>query len=392
MATVTLETEVSPKASNVLPMVLHTRVVTGAGGGPEKTILNSPRFLPDLGYRSICAYMRPAGDQGFETLRRRASDWAAPLVELDDRGPLDFGLVRQLVALCREHNVAVWHGHDYKSNLLGLLVRRHWDMKLITTVHGWVKHTWKTPLYYAIDRLCLRWYDRVICVSDDLHEACLKSGIPSHRCTYIENAIDTTQFKRRQSVAEAKKQLGFDPTRKLIGAVGRLSAEKGFDILIQATKKLLDDHLDVDLVIAGDGDQRESLTRLIVSLGLQDRVTLLGYRADTIALFQAFDVMALSSYREGLPNVILEAMALETPVVSTAIAGIPKVITDRHDGLLLKPGDPEGLARSLTEVLTDSRLGDRLAANARGTIEKRFSFHCRMQKIAQVYHEVLNAP
>jgi glycosyltransferase involved in cell wall biosynthesis len=312
------------------------------------------------------------------------------LLELDDRGPFDWGLFKKLLSFCREQRVAIWHGHDYKSNLIGLWVRRYWPMKLVTTVHGWVKFTWRTPLYYAIDRLCLRWYDRVICVSDDLHEACLKAGVRQQRCTWIENAIDTHQFIRRLNVQEAKVKLGFDPRRKLIGAVGRLSKEKGFEVLIRAVAGLRPDGQEIDLVIIGDGDQKQALASQIASLGLEHRVKLLGFRPDTIDLFQAFDVFALSSYREGLPNVILEAMAMETPVVATAVAGIPKVITDGVDGLLVKPGDVTALRNSLELLSTDGALAHRLTANARETIERRFSFQRRMQKVANVYDELMN--
>ena len=376
-------------APTKLPLVLHVRVVTGAGGGPEKTILNSPRFLPDLGYQSICAYLRPAGDVEFSTIRRRAKEWSAPLLEVTDAGAVDFGVFRECLRICRDNQVAVWHGHDYKSNLVGLWVRRYWPMKLVTTVHGWVRHTWRTPLYYAIDRLCLRWYDRVICVSDDLHAACIDVGVRATRCILIENAIDTLEFHRRHTVTQAKRRLGFDPQRRLIGAVGRLSPEKGFDVLIESAKRLLDSGCPVDVAIAGEGDDRPRLESLIARLGLQEHVRLLGYRADTIDLFQAFDVLALSSYREGLPNVILEAMALETPVVATAIAGIPKAITSGENGLLVPPGDAHALAEELRHVLDDGDLHRRLATAGRATIEQRFSFQRRMEKVARVYDEVL---
>lgn len=372
-----------------LPLVLHARVVTGAGGGPEKTILNSPRFLPELGYQSICAYLRPAGDAEFNSIRRRAEAWSAPLLEVNDAGATDLQVFRDCLRICRENRVAVWHGHDYKSNLVGLWVCRYWPMKLVTTVHGWVRHTWRTPLYYAIDRLCLPRYDRVICVSDDLHSACLKAGVRAARCVLIENAIDTLEFRRRYSVAKAKERLGFDPQRQLVGAVGRLSPEKGFDVLIEAAKELLNSGRPVDVVIVGEGDDRSRLESLIVRRGLQDHVRLLGYRADTIERFQAFDVLALSSYREGLPNVILEAMALGTPVVATAIAGVPKVITSGDNGLLVPPGDSRALAEGLRQVLDSDDLHRRLATAGRATIEQRFSFQYRMEKVARVYDEVL---
>lgn len=384
-----LSSATSQATTAELPMVLHARVITGEGGGPEKTILNSPRFLPELGYTAACAYLHPPGDAGFEIIRQRARQWSASLIEIEDRGALDFSVLRKLRTVCREQNVAVWHGHDYKSNLIGLLLRRSWPMKLVTTVHGWVKHTWRTPLYYAIDRLCLRWYDRVICVSDDLRDASIAAGARRDKCLLIENAIDTTQFRRKQSVIEAKRRLGFATDRKLIGAVGRLSPEKGFDVLIESVAQLRREGCEVDLAIAGEGDDRARLTALIATLGLEQHVRLLGYRSDTIALYEALDVFALSSYREGLPNVVLEAMALETPVVATSIAGVPKLVTAGHDGLLVPPGDASALAAALREVLSDDALHRRLTIAGRSTVEERFSFHRRMRKVAQVYDEVL---
>jgi glycosyltransferase involved in cell wall biosynthesis len=373
-----------------LPLVLHTRVVTGAGGGPEKTILNSPRFLPPLGYRSICAYMRPPRDAGFEVLRRRAQQWQAPLVEIDDRGPFDTTLFQAYVDLCRRERVAIWHGHDYKSNLVGLWVNRYWPMKLVTTVHGWVKFTWRTPLYYAVDRFCLRRYERVICVSDDLEAACLRAGVRRDKCVWIDNAIDTNEFARGRSCREAKQALGFDPERVLIGAVGRLSEEKGFDLLIQAVAELHRQGTNVTLAIVGDGDQRDTLERLIEQYQLTQHAQLLGFRDDTKALYEAFDIFALSSHREGLPNVVLEAMAMETPVVATAVNGVPKLVTHEHDGLLVPAADPGALRQALERLVVDPNLRAQLALSGRRTIEQRFSFQRRMEKVASVYDSLFH--
>src|SRR4051812_14721168 len=110
------------------PVVLDTRVVTGAGGGPEKTILNSPRYLEPAGYRMLCAYMHPPGDPGFDQIRRRARELGAPLLSVPDRGPLDPGVLTRLLEICRRERVTDWHAHDYKSNLIGLLLRPFWPM------------------------------------------------------------------------------------------------------------------------------------------------------------------------------------------------------------------------------------------------------------------------
>jgi glycosyltransferase involved in cell wall biosynthesis len=366
-------------------MVLHVRVITEAGGGPDKTILNSPRFLRAAGYRMLCCYMHPPGDRVMDVLREKARKWQAPLIGIEDRGPWDWQIVFQLLHICRRERVTIWHGHDYKSNALGLVLRRFWPMRLITTVHGWVKHTRRTPLYYWVDRLCLPYFEKVICVSRDLLDTCLSAGVPADRCVVIENAIDTVEFARRQDHAAAKKLCGLSPERLVVGAVGRLSAEKGFDLLIRAANRLYQRGLDFDVIIIGDGEERPRLETLIQDNGDKHRIHLMGYQADVRRLYEAMDVFALSSLREGLPNVLLEAMALEVPVLATPIAGIPELVQDGVNGLLAEPGSVEALANRLEMLLQDAHLRGRFGRAGRDTIEARYSFAARMRKVQAVY-------
>jgi glycosyltransferase involved in cell wall biosynthesis len=371
------------------PVVVDARVVVGSGGGPEKTILNSPRFLEPAGYRNLCVYLRAPNDPGFEALRVRAREWGAPLVEIADRGALDLGVVVSLLNLCRREKVAIWHGHDYKTNALGLLLNRFWPMRLATTVHGWVQHTRRTPLYYAIDRLCLPRYECVLCVSADLRDECLAVGVPADRCVLLENGIDLGQYSRRTELEAAKARFGVPPGRRVLGAVGRLSAEKGFDRLIRATAELLRRGRDVELWIAGAGDESAALARLAAELGVAERVKLLGFRSDTIDLYEAMDVFVLSSLREGLPNVMLEAMALMAPTVATRIAGVPALIQDGVSGLLVRPGEEGELAEAIDRLLGSEPLRRQIAAEARGVIERRYSFAARMEYVRQVYDHLL---
>jgi glycosyltransferase involved in cell wall biosynthesis len=376
----------TPAESASAPMVLHTRCVTGKGGGPEKTILNSPRFLAPLGYRSKCAYLHPPGDEGFELLEHRAERAGAELIGIADRGAFDLRAAWRMVRLCREENVAVWHGHDYKSNALGLLARRWHPMKLVTTVHGWVQHTRRTPLYYKIDKYCLHRYDEVICVSKDLYSECLSLGVPQSRCHLIHNGIDVEEYRRTMAPAEARAQLPTEAGQGvLIGAMGRLSEEKGFDLLIRAVARLRSEGLDVDLWIAGEGGGRDALQSLIHQLKLHRHVRLLGHVDPAKTFYEAVDIFALSSLREGLPNVLLEAMALETPVAATRIAGVPSLVSHEADGLLVEPGSVETLVDGLRRLVVDEQLRNRLAHEARATIERSFSFQQRMEKIGEIY-------
>lgn len=374
------------------PVVLDARVVTGSGGGPDKTILNSPRFLEPLGYRMLCAYLRPPADTGFDVIRRTAARYHAPLVEINDRGPWDWRVVTELLAVCRREKVAVWHGHDYKTNALGLLLKRFWPMRLVTTVHGWVHHTTRTPLYYRLDQMCLPRYERVFCVSDDLFEKCVSTGVPVRNLVLLENGIDTTEYARKRTVAEAKAALGLPPSGFLIGAVGRLAAEKAFDVLIRSTYELVRRGHDARVLIVGEGGERAKLERLAAELGIADRVLLPGWQADAKPYFEAMDLFALSSLREGLPNVLLEAMALGVPVVATRVNGVPRLVQDGRNGFLVEANDQEALTTALAGLMKNDGLRELFRAAARRTVETRFSFPTRMANLTRVYDELFDAP
>jgi glycosyltransferase involved in cell wall biosynthesis len=379
-------------ADRPAPVVFDTRVVTGSGGGPDKTILNSPRFLQDLGYRMLCGYLYPPGDPGFADLKRKAEKYQAPLIPIPDRGPWDWRVVTELLKICKREKVAVWHGHDYKTNALGILLKRVWPMRLVTTVHGWVHHTNRTPLYYKVDRLCLPRYERVICVSEDLFDECQANKVRPDRCVLLENAIDTVEYARRRSSLETKAKLGIPTDSFLLGGVGRLEAEKAFDLVLHAAKDLVDRGTNARVVIIGEGGDRSRLEALARDLGIADRVSLPGWQSDVKDYYEAMDLFVLSSLREGLPNVLLEAMAMEVPCVATRIAGIPRLIQDGRSGRLVSAGDKDALSAAVRELATDVDLRDRFRKAGRRTVETRYSFPVRMTKLAAIYDELLGVP
>ncbi len=377
------------RAKTQKAVVLETRVVTGTGGGPEKTIFNTPRFMNPYGYPTLCAYMHPPGDPGFAVLCERAGRLGCSLISVPDKGFFDFSVKRRMLEFCREHNVTIWHAHDYKSNLLGLWIRRSHAMKLVTTVHGWVHNTWKTPLYYFLDRWCLRHYDHVICVSHDLYDECIRRGVRPERCTLVENAIDAKQFSRTMPIDAAKQMLGFPTDRIVLGACGRLSAEKNFSGLVRATAALLEKGYPLELYIIGEGPHREHLEEVIRQTGRQDHIHLLGFRDDISAIYQAMDIFVLSSSREGLPNVVLEAMAYELPVLSTRVAGVPRLITNGYNGVLVNIGDADELTRMLEMLAQEPDYRRMIGENARSTIVKSYNLGARMKKVRDVYDHLL---
>ena len=369
--------------------VLHVRVVSGAGGGPDKTILRSPRYLHDAGYDALCAYLRSPRDAGFAQLVSQAEEQQAEIIAVDDHGPLDVRVVQRMLAVCRERNVRIWHGHDYKSNALGVVLQRWWPMRLVTTVHGWVHHTGRTPLYYYVDRLALRRYERVLCVSRELVEQCHRHGVPRANCRLVENGIELERFTRRQDQTAAREELQLAPTGPLIGAIGRLAKEKGFDHLLQALAQLHSQGHAVRAVILGEGPERAALERLRDQLGLQQAVLMPGHVPDVRSWLEACDLFVLSSLREAMPNVVLEAMALETPVIATRIAGVPEMLTSEDDGLIIEPAQPAAIANAVARLLNNAALRQRLVESARETVRRRFDFASRMQKVRAIYDDLL---
>lgn len=370
------------------PFVLHTRVVTGNGGGPEKTILNSPRFLARHGVDSACLFMRPPEDPGFASLESKADAAGAEIIGVDDRGPFDRNVVRECIRICKERNVDIWHGHDYKSNALGLLVKRYHPMHLVTTAHGWVRFTARTPLYYCIDRFCMKRHERVICVSPDLETRCKKLGIKDQQLSLIDNAIVVEDYDPTPPTTQERHRFGFDDQHVLLGAVGRLSEEKGFDHLINAVYRLIRSGHQVGLLIAGEGHLKDALQKQIEELQLQNHVRLVGFLRDPRELYRAIDIYVLSSLREGLPNVVLEAMASGRAVVSTNVNGIPRLVTSGENGIVVKSDSVDELFTGIRTVLESDEQRQCLAAAGRRTVEDRFSFGTRMQSVVRVYRSL----
>ena len=210
-------------------VVLDARVVVGAGGGPDKTILKSPRLLESAGYRVLCATCDPRATRASSDSepRRRLTGHRSWQSTTEAPGT---GGRPPLLALCRREQVSIWHGHDYKTNLLGLILARRWPMRLVTTVHGWVQRTRRTPLYYAVDRLCLPRYERVSASRATCMRAGLAAGVRPDRDACSSRTASTPPSSAAASPPRKPGESGIDPARPLDRcrrtAVGREGSSK----------------------------------------------------------------------------------------------------------------------------------------------------------------------
>ncbi len=389
----TEETSATSLRLTAAPLVLHVRVVAGSGGGPDKTILHSAPYAAASGLRMAAAYIHPAGDTGINLLQQRALALGCDFHAIPEHGPLDPATVRSLLALCRRLRVAIWHGHDYKSNVLGLLLRRWHPMRLITTVHGWTFDTARTRFYYHLDNLCLSRYSHVITVSRALREHCVNLGVPENRLSYIPNGIDLESYRptgRRESL---RRLHGMASDETAIGVVGRLSTEKGIDRAIDTLARLRQhgSHRSTTLHLIGDGPDRARLQGMVQGLGLSDAVRFHGWQSDPRPFYESLDLMLLPSRTEGLPNTVLEAMAMGLPVAATEVGDVREVLADGRCGLLLD-GDETRWPLRLAALLADDEGLAAMARRARQRIAAHYTFARRVELETLAYEHLLGTP
>jgi len=369
--------------------VLHTRVVTGSGGGPDKTILRSGKYLDRSAYRLAAAYLYPANDLGIENLRRTAHDYDMPFHAIPERGAIDRRSFRMMLDLCRRLHIDIWHSHDYKTDLLGLLLRRYHPMKLVTTVHGFTRETWRTRMYAKLNGLAFLGYDRVLAVSPPLVRYCAERGVNPDRLNYIPNGIVLDEYVRQQSVADARNALGIQGDGPQLGVVSRFSAEKGVDRAIRLLQRLTASQPNATLHLIGDGPERQHLGEIAEQLGVNERIRWWGWQTRTRPILEAMDALLLTSHTEGLPNVVLEAMALGVPVAATRVGAVPEVVDQGGCGVLL--ADDEAMwCEQIQPLLGSSILREQMIQASRSRLVERYDFQQRMRRIAAIYDDVVD--
>lgn len=371
--------------------VLELRSVFGTGGGPEKTILLGTALTDTSRFEVTVCYIRDARD-GVFAIDGWARSAGIPYVEVTERHSLDPAVVPALRRLVREKRIDILHAHEYKTDLLALVVARLEGVLALSTAHGWTGHSLKErALYYPADRFVLARYPHVIAVSEEIRQVLIGAGARPERVTTILNAIDPAQFVRDPALeAPVRAELGLAADALVLGAVGRAEPQKRFDLLIDVFAGLASARPRLQLVIAGDGSKLPELRRHVASLGeVRSRVHLLGHRTDVARLHHAFDVFVQSSDYEGTPNAVLEAMALGTPVVATRAGGTAEIAFDGVHGRLVACGDRTALAAALTELVDDPARARTFAAAARARVESDLSFSTRVARVERIYERLM---
>jgi glycosyltransferase involved in cell wall biosynthesis len=372
-------------------------------GGPERQVLGlagalRPRcrtvFLSFAEGGRARAFLDRAAADGFES------------VPLRENAPHVFRAAAEVAEHLRRCRADVLCCNGYKPDLVGWLAARRAGVPAVAIAHGWTAATWKVRVNEALDRLVLHGMDRVVCVSAAQAAKVRRAGVPSERVRVIRNAVATEPFDRPDPAYRAKLHELFvgqtflsDPAAPVrqecltyftpatvVGAAGRLSPEKGFDVFIDAAALVRRERPDAGFVLFGDGPLRERLAKRVAERRLDGAFVLAGFRPDVERFLPFLEVAVLSSHTEGLPVAVLEAMAARVPVVATAVGGTPEVVADGATGRLVPPGDAAALARRVGELLADDAGRRRMGDAGRRRVEDEFTF----ARMAEQYLEELS--
>jgi glycosyltransferase involved in cell wall biosynthesis len=369
--------------------ILELRSVRGTGGGPEKTILLGTSQIDAARYPTTVCYLRDARDPVFE-IDARAHTAGVEYIEVVERHSFDWRVWPALRQIVRHRRIRIVHAHDYKTDLLALLLSRVEGVTALATAHGWTGRSAREQwIYYPIDKRVLRRFSKVIAVSEQLRQDLLGAGLSPDRVVTLLNGIDHRMFRRDFSREPSiRARLGLRSQDVVLGAVGRLEPQKRFDILLDAFAQLSKSRPDLRLLIAGEGGLRDALQSQAARLGIEDTCRLLGLRSDIADLHHAFQLFVQSSDYEGTPNAVLEAMAMETPIVATGAGGTAEIARPGIEALIVPPSDTSALIAGIEQALGDHAGARDRAIRARQRIETRLSFEARMAALERIYDEL----
>ncbi len=310
-------------------------------------------------------------------------------------GPLQTALrAARMVQVIREFGPQIVHTHSFGATAIGSIacaIAR--SPGLVVTIHNYPPGTadmvpQKRAHRWALG-LALQRADRIITVSEALREDLIRARPEAlGKCQTIHNGVDT-QARPSQSCAQVREALGISSDGALVGMIARLAPQKGIEYFIRAAALVVKSHPASHFVLAGEGPLMESARALRDQLDLTSSLHLVGKIGWVRDLIAALDVLVVASISEGSSVVAMEAMALEKPVVATAVGGVPEVVVDGQTGTLVPPGEPEALARAISAMLDDPSRAKEMGERGRQTAVSQFDVGDMLARTKAVYADLV---
>ncbi|MCC7054130.1 MAG: glycosyltransferase [Gemmatimonadaceae bacterium] len=357
---------------------------SGTPSGPVKQLAATIRPLADAGYALHCVVFQRRGTPAVTSEPYlRAHGATTSLVH--DSGAFDLRLLGAVARVIREFRPDLVQTHGYRPSVLMALLRKSGTIRdpWIGFFHGRTAESFRVRMYDKLDHIALRASD-VAAVMSALQKR-EKAGYRRAEVRIVYNAV--IESARKAPPAHEVALVKGPWARPAIGVIGRLSPEKGVDVLLEAWAVLVRDGTAGTLLIAGDGQERGRLEEQARTLAIADRVHFLGHLEAPDLLYPELDLMVIPSRTEGLPNVFLEALRHGIPVVSTRVGAIPDLVGDTAIARLVHIEDPAALAAAIAATLANPE--DR-APDAAAELVRSLSLPARVAALTRLYEDVLS--
>lgn len=369
--------------------VLHLRD-TNRVCGPGKTILETACRIDQQHFSIAIGLLMLESEQRnlyYEAAEARGIEVHA----LRTKSQFSPKIVHIVETLVRDGGFDIVHSHEYKSDIIAALVSLRCGVPIVTTAHGWITNSAKSKAYIWAGKQVFRFFDKVIAVSPRIRQEVLRNGARPERVELVYNAIRVEDYiPSDYPKGYLRSRFSIPDSATLIGNVGRLSPEKGQIEFLRAARPILGRNPGVYFVLVGDGPDRINLEHYVRSEGLSSRVFFAGHEKDIRPVFRDLDALALTSYTEGFPNVVLEALCMDTPVLATDVGGVSSIIADRETGVLVPPYDFEAVERGLSWILNHPAAAQKMVLRGKELIKERFEFSKRVEKVQDIYRSIGN--
>jgi glycosyltransferase involved in cell wall biosynthesis len=384
-----------PKPLMKLIAIMEAGTVTG----PAKNLLSfcqsaQEHSFSDLPFveTSITTFRRASANEPTNMFVEKALDSNIQVDLIDERFRFDVRVVEELKRVVEHKKPDVIQTHNVKSHFIMRLSGLWRDIPWIAFHHGYTTTDFKMRAYNQLDRWSLRKAHRVVTMNKIFAEQLMQAGASRKGTRILHNAIDVESILNvnLEEAIKLKTRLGIAEEERVIIAIGRLSQEKGQVDLVRAFATLLQQQakLQTKLVIVGEGPEREKLEQEINSLKIKEDVVFAGQVSNVKPFYAIADLMVLPSHSEGSPNVLLEAMAANVPVVTTSVGGVPEIATDKENALFVEARNSKALAQAISQLLNDREFARKLATNAQQRVIKNHSPQSRLRSLLEIYREL----
>lgn len=366
--------------------VLHLRDSPWVDG-PGRTILETgTRIDVKIFKYAIGAFCRK--EQRVNAFVKAAKNRNLNVFCLDERHGFDVAVLFRVIQLINRERIDIIHAHEVRSDVIGLLAGKMTGIPVLTTLHGWIENSCRGKIFTRLDKRILRHFDHVIAVSEKMKGQVLECGVKESRVTVLHNALVLEDYSRDRGDRRFRAELGVSNETLLVANIGRLSPEKGQADFIRAARKVLERNQDAIFLLVGVGSDRPQLEALVQHMALKGKVQFLGFRNDMMSIYNSLDLVVQSSLTEGMPNVVLEALAMKVPIIATDVGGTAEALKHRETGILVPPGYPDILAERILEYQSNKNAFAEMADNGRKYMQKRFCMNERTRKLSDIYASV----